>query len=86
MVTALRKGPWEEDSKHPVCHPCVGVCTRTVDVFVTVWVRGCMVASVAVCLFGGGFHQMVLPAGEFVNMCECIQRLLLQSVNRQSSP
>lgn len=39
------------DSKHPVCHPWVGVCTlRLVDVLVTVWVRGYMV-SLFVSLF-----------------------------------
>lgn len=49
--------PWERDpgkivldSKHPVCHPCVGVCTQTLDVFVTVWVRGWIAASVDVYL------------------------------------
>lgn len=50
VVTALRKGPWEDRSglqTSCVSPACVGVCTRTVDEPVTAWARGCAVSSVS---------------------------------------
>lgn len=62
------------DSKHPVCHPCVGVCARTVDAFVTVGERlhSCLRGRVSICLCRRCNRVFALAACSHTNLSEAV--------------